>query len=181
MRTAKLQTVIDAAVLAADPDERRARGTHSLAEDGWVCLIGSTGPALLELNGLAPRRSNPDHQRWLHAVVAIQPSDVFSSAVLPGSGRQPETLARLRRLCRRHRPPWLPAAHCAPRWFFGGITGASGARCGRTSEIRAPSGGLPEQASMPMRHGGSEAMSSSNLARGTFGRTSTALPVASTS
>ena len=38
----------------------------------------------------------------------------------------------------------------------------------------------PEQASTPMRQGGSEAMSSSSLARGTLGRTSTLLPVAST-
>jgi hypothetical protein len=60
MRTAKLQTVIDAALVAADPDERRARGTHSLAEDGRSCLIDNTDPGLLELNGHAPRRSNPD-------------------------------------------------------------------------------------------------------------------------
>ena len=45
---------------AADPDERRARGTHSLAEDDRPCLIGSTCPDLLELNGHAPCRSNPD-------------------------------------------------------------------------------------------------------------------------
>jgi hypothetical protein len=32
VRTAKLQTVIDASAKPADPDERRAWGTHSLAE-----------------------------------------------------------------------------------------------------------------------------------------------------
>jgi hypothetical protein len=38
----------------------------------------------------------------------------------------------------------------------------------------------PEHASMPIRQGGSEAMSSSSLARGTLGRTSAGLPDSST-
>ena len=33
VRTATLQTVIDAAFLAADPDERRAQGPHSLVAE----------------------------------------------------------------------------------------------------------------------------------------------------
>lgn len=52
VRTAKLQTVIDASRLRpADPDERRTRGTHSLAEDADL--------RLLNVFGYTPRRSQP--------------------------------------------------------------------------------------------------------------------------
>ena len=53
-------------LVAADPDERRARGTHSLAEDGHRLSVAD-GPDLLELIGHAPRRSNPDSSTLLVA------------------------------------------------------------------------------------------------------------------
>ena len=53
-------------LFAADPDERRARGTHSLAEDGHRLAVAD-GPDLLELIGHAPRRSNPDSSTLLAA------------------------------------------------------------------------------------------------------------------
>ena len=56
VRTEQLQPVIDAAVLAADPDEERTRGPHSLAEDGLRRLH--------EFNRHTPRRSNLAHQRF---------------------------------------------------------------------------------------------------------------------
>ena len=52
-------------LVAADPDERRARGTHSLAEDGHSRV--ADGPDLLELIGHAPRRSNLDSSTLLAA------------------------------------------------------------------------------------------------------------------
>lgn len=56
VRTDKLQPVIRAArahrrALAADPDERRARGPHSLAADRMLCRP--------EFNRHTPRRSKP--------------------------------------------------------------------------------------------------------------------------
>ena len=53
-------------LVAADPDERRARGTHSLAEDGHRLAVAD-GPDLLELIGHAPRRSNLDSSMLLVA------------------------------------------------------------------------------------------------------------------
>ena len=53
-------------LVAADPDERRARGTHSLAEDGHRLSVAD-GPDLLELIGHAPRRSNLDSSTLLVA------------------------------------------------------------------------------------------------------------------
>ena len=53
-------------LVAADPDERRARGTHSLAEDGHRLSVAD-GPDLLELIGHAPRRSNLDSSTLLAA------------------------------------------------------------------------------------------------------------------
>ena len=61
VRTAKLQTVIDAGEKPADPDERRTRGTHSLAEHtNGVSVMYSVTP-----------HAGPTfaHQRWRHAVV----------------------------------------------------------------------------------------------------------------
>ena len=53
-------------LVAADPDERRTRGAHSLAEDGHRLAVAD-GPDLLELIGHAPRRSNLDSSMLLVA------------------------------------------------------------------------------------------------------------------
>src|SRR6185369_11490493 len=44
VRTARLQTVIRAALSAADPDERRAPGLHSLVETSCDCSEISSSP-----------------------------------------------------------------------------------------------------------------------------------------
>jgi hypothetical protein len=74
VRTDKLQPVIDAALLvaetAADPDERRARGPHSLAAVSYC--------RRLELFRHTPRRSNLAHQRKsFHAVEEFRSSSSF--------------------------------------------------------------------------------------------------------
>src|SRR5664279_2942125 len=52
----KLQTVIDAVAHGLrDPDERRARGTHSLGEPGGLLPVRQR---LLDMIGHSPRRSN---------------------------------------------------------------------------------------------------------------------------
>ena len=61
VRTDKLQPVIDAALNAADPDERRAPGPHSLAAVGRC--------RRLELSRHTQRRSNLAHQRLAHHAV----------------------------------------------------------------------------------------------------------------
>jgi hypothetical protein len=67
----KLQPVIDAASSAADPDERRARGPHSLAAVSRSCR--------LELIRHAPRRSNLCSSTLVHHAVEEKSLDLVPS------------------------------------------------------------------------------------------------------
>jgi hypothetical protein len=104
MRTAKLQTVMNAdSCLSADPDERRTRATHSLAEDADM--------RLLELNGHRPRRSQP---LLINAGFHTVEVALYRSLSLWRSGRQTKRLTPVQDgpahagvLCSdgHHRPP----------------------------------------------------------------------------